>query len=90
MEIIFGPEEAHGVSEMGQKSPEAPTRVGARPTPLGAPPYLVVASETSLACFRRQNLLYIPKLPERNLDQEFRRHKPLEPPKTNLDPVPAP
>ena len=27
-EIIFGPEEAHGVSEMDQKSPEAPTRVG--------------------------------------------------------------
>ena len=39
-------EEAHGVPEMDQKSPEAPTRVGACPTPLGAHPYLVAASET--------------------------------------------
>ena len=61
---------------MDQKSPEAPTRVGARPTPLGAP-YLVAASETPLTCSRRQHLLYIPKLPEHNLDREFRRRKPL-------------
>ena len=76
MEIIFGPEEAHGVPEMGQKSPEAPMRVGARPTPwvhplprgrLGDP----------LTCSRLQHLLYIPKLPEHNLDREFRRRKPL-------------
>ena len=50
MEIIFRPEEAHGVSEMGQKSPEAPTRVGGAPYPLGAPPYLVAALETPLTC----------------------------------------
>ena len=31
--IIFGPEEAHRVPEMGQKSSEATARVGARPTP---------------------------------------------------------
>ena len=83
MELIFGPEEAHGAPEMGQRSPEAPTRVGARPTPLGAPyppgraPYLVAASETPLTCSLRQHLLYIPKLPEHNLDREFRRRKPL-------------
>ena len=68
--IFYGPEEAHGVSEMGQKSPEAPMRVGGAPLPrgrLGDP----------LTCSRRQNLLYIPKLPEHNLDREFRRRKPL-------------
>ena len=70
MEIIFGPEEAHGASEMDQKSPDAPTRVGARPLPRGR---LV----DPLTCFRRQHLLYIPKPPEHNLDQEFRRRKPL-------------
>ena len=37
MEIIFGPEEAHGASEMDQKSPEATMRVGARP-PISWPP----------------------------------------------------
>ena len=42
--IFYGPEEAHGVPEVGQKSPEDTTRVGARPTPLGAPPDLVAAS----------------------------------------------
>ena len=62
---------------MGEKSPEAPTRVGARPTLLGVPPYLVASSETPLTCSRRQNLLYIQKLPEHNLDQEFHRRKPL-------------
>ena len=40
-EIIFGPEEAHGVPEVGQKSPEATTRVGGMPYPRGAPPFLV-------------------------------------------------
>ena len=40
-EIIFGPEEAHGVPEAGQKSPGLPTRVGGAPTPLGAPPMLL-------------------------------------------------
>ena len=37
MEIIFGPEEAHGVSELDQESPGLPTRVGARPLPRGQP-----------------------------------------------------
>ena len=45
-EIIYGPKEAHGASEMDEKSPEATTRVGARPTPLGGGPYLVGDSET--------------------------------------------
>ena len=47
-EISFGPEEAHEASEMDQKSPEATTRVEGMPHPLGAPPYLVAASETPL------------------------------------------
>ena len=70
MEIIFGPKEAQGVREMAQKSPEAPRGVGARPLPrgrLGDP----------LTGSRLQYLLYIPKLPERNLDRKFRRRKPL-------------
>ena len=70
MELIFGPE-GHGVKELGKKSPGLPTRVG------GAPPYLVDSPETPLTCSRRQNLLYIPKLLERNLVREFRRRKPL-------------
>ena len=70
MEIIFGPEEAHGVPEMDQKSPEATTREGACPTPW-APPYLMAASRTPLTCSGRHHLLYIPKLPEHNLDQEL-------------------
>ena len=37
-ELIFGPEEAHGASEMDQKSPEGTTRVEGTPYPLGAPP----------------------------------------------------
>ena len=45
-EIIFGPEEADGVPEVGQKSPEATTRVGGAPYPLGVGPYLVDDSET--------------------------------------------
>ena len=38
MEIVFGPGDAHGVSEVDQKSPEATTRVEGSPYPLGAPP----------------------------------------------------
>ena len=45
--------------------------------PPGRAPYLVAASETPLTCSRCQYLLYIPKLPEHNLDREFRRRKPL-------------
>ena len=71
MEIVFGPEEDHGASEIDQKSPDATTRVE------GTPPYLVATLWTLLTCSWRQHLLYIPKLPEHNLDQEFRRRKPL-------------
>src|SRR3954463_3998143 len=38
MELIFGPEEAHGVPEAHQGSPWLPTRVGGTPTPLGRAP----------------------------------------------------
>ena len=76
MELIFGPEEAHGVPKMGQNSPEATTRVGARPTPLGAPPYLVAASGTPLTCPRLQHLLYKPKLLENRIGREFCCQKP--------------
>ena len=59
MELIFGPEEAHGVSELDQKSPGLPTRVEGAPTPLGAPPYLADSPETPLTCSRCQHLFYI-------------------------------
>ena len=62
MELFFGPEEAHEVSEMDQRSPDATMGVGRAP-------YLVAASGTPLTCSRLQHLLYIPKLPERNLDR---------------------
>ena len=48
MELIFGPEEGHGVKELGQKIPGLPRRVGAHPTPWACPPYLVDGSETPL------------------------------------------
>ena len=44
--IFYGPKEAPGVKELGQKSLEPSTRVGVRPTPLGMGPYLVDDSET--------------------------------------------
>ena len=50
---IFGPEEAHRVSELDQESPGLPTRVGGVPTPLGAPP----ASWTN---WRSTNVLLAP------------------------------
>ena len=31
--IFYGPKEDHGASELGQKSPGLPTRVGGTPTP---------------------------------------------------------
>ena len=46
MELIFGPEEGHGVKELVQKSLGLPTRVGGAPTPLGVPPYLEDSPET--------------------------------------------
>ena len=45
-DIFYGPEEAHGASEMDQKSLESFMRVEGAPYPLGAPPYLVDDSET--------------------------------------------
>ena len=59
-----------------KKYDRGPTRVEGVPRGVGAPPYLVAASETPLTCSRCKNLLYIPKLPEHNLDREFRRRKP--------------
>ena len=44
--IFYGLKEAPGVKELGQKSPGPSTRVGARPTPPGAPPYLMDDSGT--------------------------------------------
>ena len=35
--IFYGPEEAPGVKELGQKSPGLSTRVGARPPPWARP-----------------------------------------------------
>ena len=46
---FYGPKEAPGVKELGQKSPEPSTRVGAALHPLGVGPYLVDDSETPLA-----------------------------------------
>ena len=55
MELIFGPEEAHGVSELDQESPGLPTRVGGTPIPLGATPCLVDSPEVH----RRTSSSYI-------------------------------
>ena len=46
--IFYGPKEAPGVKELGQKSPEPSTRVGGAPHPLGVDPYLEDESETPL------------------------------------------
>ena len=46
--IFYGPKEAPGVKELGQKSPGLSTRVGAAPTRLGVGPYVVEDSETPL------------------------------------------
>ena len=46
--IFYGPKEAPRVKELGQKSLEPSTRVGARPILLGLGPYLVDDSETPL------------------------------------------
>ena len=39
--IFYGPKEAPGVKELGQKCPGLSTRVGGAPYPLGVGPYLV-------------------------------------------------
>ena len=49
--IFYGPKEAPEVKELGQKSPEASTRVE------GMLPYLVDDSETPLMWDRRQKFL---------------------------------
>ena len=46
--IFYGPKEAPGVKELGQKSPGLSMRVGGARTPLGVGPYLVDDSETPL------------------------------------------
>ena len=43
---FYGPKEAPGVKDLGQKSPEPTMRVEGEPYPLGTPPYLVDDSET--------------------------------------------
>ena len=63
-EIIFGPEEAHGVPEVGQKSPEATTRVGDAPYYLVGPSWLPWPTSFSYISGSR-------------IDREFRRQKPL-------------
>ena len=45
---FFGPKEALGVKELGQKSPGPSPRVGGAPYPLGVGPYLMDDSETPL------------------------------------------
>ena len=64
--IRDGPEESRGHHEGGGCA-LAPGRAALPRGRLGDP----------LTCSRRQNILYIPKLPEHNLDREFRRRKPL-------------
>ena len=44
--ILYGPKEAPGVKELGQKNPEPSTRVEGAPYPPGRTPYLVDHSET--------------------------------------------
>ena len=44
--IFYGPKEAPGVKELGQKSPEPSTRVEGTPYPLGRAPCLMDDSET--------------------------------------------
>ena len=46
--IFYGPKEALGVKELGQKSLGLSTRVGGAPTPLAVGPYLVDDLETPL------------------------------------------
>ena len=72
-----------------RRVPRPPRGWRARPTPW-VRPLPCGCHMDPLTCPRCQHLLYIPKLPEQNLDQEFCRRKPLWPPKTNRDPVPAP
>ena len=76
MELIFGPEEGQEVKELGQKSLGMPMRVGGVPTPWARPLPRGQPGDP-LPCSRLQHLLYIPKLPEHNLDREFRHRMPL-------------
>ena len=48
----------------------------ARPTPLGAP-YLMADSKTTPDVKLTQKILINTETPEKNLDREFRRRKPL-------------
>ena len=80
MELIFGPEEDHGVSELEQESPGLPTRVGGAPTLLGAPLPRGQPEGPPTYFF----LPYIPIYPK-NFGEQNRSGVP-SPPKTNLDP----
>ena len=56
----------------------------------GRAPYLVSNPEVHRRTPYTHIYLRTLKLPEQKIDREFRRRKPLQPPKTNWDPVPAP
>ena len=75
--IFYGPKEAPEVKELGQKSPEPSTRVGARPTSLGIGRNLVDDSENPLMWDLRKKIPKNIETPENNLDREFLRRKPL-------------
>ena len=60
--------------ELPEGGPWAPR--GWRARPLGCAPCLVDSPWGPLTCSPCQNLLYIVKLPERNIDREFCRQKP--------------
>ena len=67
------PEDLEWTSRKKQGGHEA----GRRALPPGRAPLPRGRLGDPLTCLRRQNLLYIPKLPKHNLDREFRRRKPL-------------
>ena len=88
-EVIFGRKATRWTWSARQEIREVLTRVGGRPTPLGAPPCLVGPSSLHRCTPCTHIYLRTQKLPEQNLDREFLRRKPPEPPKTNRYPVPA-
>ena len=57
--------------------PGSPQGWGARPSPLGVPPYLVSILEVHRRTPCTHIYLRTLKLPEQKIDQEFRRRKPL-------------
>ena len=74
--IFYGPKEDPGVKELGQKSPEPTTRVQGAPIPReGAPPSTLTRGPLDVK--PTPKIPINTETPERNLDQEFRRHKSL-------------